>query len=75
MLHISGAACYITTCSSLVCRWDGCFVRLLDGLLQASALDPAGCNFQLRIPTRIRRLAISAPGPALLPGSDGGLPT
>jgi hypothetical protein len=52
-------------------RWDGCFVRLLDGLLQASALDPAGCGYQLRIPTRIRRLAVTAPSPALLPGADG----
>jgi fatty acid synthase len=52
-------------------RWDGCFIRLLDGMLQAGALDIAAAEYQLRIPTKIRHLAVAAPGPALPPGSEG----
>ena len=52
-------------------RWDGCFIRLLDGMLQAGAHNVAWSDFGLRIPTRIRRLDIAVPGPALLPGSEG----
>ena len=54
-------------------RWDGCFIRLLDGMLQAGALNLVGPDHKLRIPTAIRHLAISLPGPALLPGSEGAL--
>ncbi len=40
-------------------RWDGCWIRLLDGLLQAGWLQAGSAR--LRVPTRIRRLAIPAP--------------
>ena len=50
-------------------RWDGCFIRLLDGMLQAGALGSA--DYNLRIPTKIRHLAILDPSPALPAGSQG----
>ena len=53
------------------CRWDGCFIRLLDGMLQTGALNLVGSDYKLRIPTAIRHLAISLPGPDMLPGSEG----
>ena len=55
------------------CRWDGCFIRLLDGMLQAGALAGADMSddYQLRIPTRIRALSIGNPSPGLPLGSDG----
>ena len=54
-------------------RWDGCFIRLLDGMLQAGALKLGEGDYTLKVPTRIRHLAIFAPGPALPIGSDGAL--
>ncbi len=50
------------------CRWDGCFIRLLDGMLQAGALGSS--DYQLRIPTKIRQLDIIDPKPALPSGSE-----
>ncbi len=56
-------------------RWDGCFIRLLDGMLQAGALiATATSDFELRIPTKIRHLAIKVPGPELPIGSEGAQP-
>lgn len=49
-------------------RWDGCFIRLLDGMLQAGALGSS--DYQLRIPTKIRQLEILDPKPALPAGSE-----
>ncbi len=51
------------------CRWDGCFIRLLDGMLQAGALGSA--DYNLRIPTKIRHLAILDSSPAIPAGSQG----
>ena len=52
-------------------RWDACFIRLLDGLIQVGALDVTGS--QLRVPTGIRRLAIVDPCPRITAGSEGKL--
>jgi fatty acid synthase len=54
-----------------VCRWDGCFIRLLDGMLQASSLGNSA-DYTLRIPTKIRHLAILDASPAIPAGSQGG---
>ena len=51
------------------CRWDGCFIRLLDGMLQAGALGSS--DYQLRIPTKIRHLEILDANPPLPAGSQG----
>ena len=53
-------------------RWDACFIRLLDGLLQAGALNAT--DTQLRVPTGIRRLVIKDANPAPITGSEGALP-
>jgi hypothetical protein len=50
------------------CRWDGCFIRLLDGMLQAGALGST--DYQLRIPTKIRHLEILDAKPALPASSE-----
>jgi hypothetical protein len=50
-------------------RWDGCFIRLLDGMLQAGALGSS--DYQLRIPTKIRHLEIFDASPPLPAGSQG----
>ncbi len=50
------------------CRWDGCFIRLLDGMLQAGALGST--DYQLRIPTKIRHLEILDAKPAMPAGSE-----
>jgi hypothetical protein len=50
-------------------RWTGCWVRLLDGLLQVGWLEAGSAR--LRLPTRIRRLSIPAPSLAPAPGSEG----
>ncbi|KAK9826437.1 hypothetical protein WJX81_005723 [Elliptochloris bilobata] len=54
--------------SAAVLRWDGCWVRLLDGLLQAG-WPQAGSN-RMRLPTRIRCLAIPAPDAAPDAGTE-----
>ncbi len=54
-------------------RWDGCFIRLLDGMLQAGALGSS--DYQLRIPTKIRQLDILDPKPALPAGSESESPS
>ncbi|EIE19942.1 hypothetical protein COCSUDRAFT_58179 [Coccomyxa subellipsoidea C-169] len=58
--------------SAAVLRWDACFIRLLDGLLQAGALNAT--DTQLRVPTGIRRLLIKDANPASITGSEGALP-
>ena len=52
-------------------RWDACFIRLLDGMLQAGAMNITLTDTQLRIPTGIRRLAILDPSPMAATGSEG----
>ena len=56
-----------------VSRWDGCFIRLLDGMLQAGALTATATttDFELKIPTKICHLAVKVPGPELPIGSEG----
>lgn len=54
---------------SNACRWDGCFIRFLDGMLQSSALGST--DYQLRIPVRLRHVAISNAAPANKPGTSG----
>ena len=46
------------------CRWDECWIRLLDGMLQLSFSDSGDC--QLRRPVRVRSITIRQPagGPA-----------
>jgi hypothetical protein len=59
----------------LLDRWDGCFIRLLDGMFQAGALvATVTSDFELRIPTKIHHLLIKLPGPELPLGSEGYLP-
>ena len=41
------------------CRWDECWIRLLDGMLQLSFSDSN--DYQLRIPVRVRNIAIKRP--------------
>ena len=62
--HLTGGV-YGVGCA----RWDACFIRLLDGMLQAGALGSS--DYQLRIPTKIRHLEIIDPSPALPTGSEG----
>ncbi len=38
-------------------RWDQCWVRLLDGMLQLSVAGTR--DYELRIPTRIRSILIN----------------
>ncbi|KAK9916399.1 hypothetical protein WJX75_002178 [Coccomyxa subellipsoidea] len=54
--------------SAAVLKWDACFIRLLDGLLQAGALNAT--DTQLRVPTGIRRLVIKDANPAPITGSE-----
>jgi len=43
-------------------RWDRCFIRLLDGMLQVIGFaDADGDDHALRIPVRIRGIEIGAP--------------
>ena len=37
-----------------LCRWDGCWIRLLDGMLQLSVAGTR--DYELRVPTRIRSI-------------------
>ena len=48
-------------------RWDQCFIRLLDGMLQVVGFAGA-CDgdFALRIPVRIRGISITEPGGSAL---------
>ncbi|EIE22203.1 ketoacyl-synt-domain-containing protein [Coccomyxa subellipsoidea C-169] len=55
--------------TAAVLRWDQCFIRLLDGMLQAGALGNA-TDTTLRIPTKIRHLEILDPSPAIPAGSQ-----
>ncbi|CAK0786732.1 hypothetical protein CVIRNUC_009946 [Coccomyxa viridis] len=52
----------------VVLRWDNCFIRLLDGMLQAGALGST--DYQLRIPTKIRQIEILDAKPRLPSGSE-----
>ena len=49
-------------------RWDNCFIRLLDGMLQAGALGRT--VYQLSIPTKIRQIEILDAKPRLPSGSE-----
>ena len=50
----------LTSCSSFCCRrWDECWIRLLDGMLQLSFSDSN--DYQLRIPVRVRNIVIRQP--------------
>ena len=40
-------------------RWDQCWIRLLDGMLQLSVAGTR--DYELRIPTRIRSIVIKSP--------------
>ena len=49
-------------------RWDNCFIRLLDGMLQVLGFaDSDGVDHSLRIPVRIRHIEIRAPGGVAAP--------
>ena len=51
------------TCPAARRRWDRCFIRLLDGMLQVIGFaDADGSDHSLRIPVRIRHIEIGAPG-------------
>ena len=54
-----------------MCRWDGCFIRFLDGMLQTSALGST--DYQLRIPVRLRHVAILDAAP-IIPVEGPGKP-
>ena len=43
--------------ASSACRWDNCWIRLLDGMLQLSVAGTR--DYELRIPTRIRSIVIN----------------
>ena len=46
----------------LLCRWDDCFIRLLDGMLQVVGFtDKSLQDNMLKIPTRIRSITIPHP--------------
>ena len=46
----------------LLCRWDDCFIRLLDGMLQVVGFtDKSLQDNMLKIPTRIRSITIAHP--------------
>ena len=52
------------------CRWDKCWIRFLDGMLQTSILHSP--DFQLRIPVGLRHVAIldaATPLPAASAGT------
>ena len=45
------------TTRNWLCRWDKCWIRLLDGMLQLSVAGTR--DYELRIPTRIRSIVIN----------------
>ena len=50
------------------CRWDDCFIRLLDGMLQVVGFtDKTLQDAMLKIPTRIRSIRIPHPEGSRLP--------
>ena len=61
-----------------LCRWDGCWIRLLDGMLQLSVAGTR--DYELRVPTRIRSIVINnaagtADGQISVGGSSSVLPS
>ena len=46
--------------SAALCRWEGCFIRFLDGMLQVNGWMTTGAG-GLKIPTGIRSLVIAHP--------------
>ena len=49
-------------------RWDNCFIRLLDGMLQVAGFAGSDSfEHSLRIPVRIRQIEIRAPGGTAAP--------
>lgn len=53
------------------CRWDGDFIRYLDGLLQVAGFSRIPETYQLRLPVEIRQVEIVLPSPALKAGRSG----
>lgn len=62
---------YVLTGSLRICRWDGDFIRFLDGLLQVAGFSKIPETYQLRLPVEIRQVDILLPSPALKPGRPG----
>ena len=62
MLQGIQVRCPTQPCACLDNRWDQCFIRLLDGMLQVIGFAGA-CDgdFALRIPVRIRAISITEP--------------
>ena len=70
MPECSKVCCRRSRCAALteslcacVNRWDQCFIRLLDGMLQVIGFAGASDgDFALRIPVRIRAISLTEPG-------------
>lgn len=58
--------------STNLCRWDSCFIRFLDGMLQTSALGST--DYQLRIPVKLRHVAVADASPNILNEASGPSP-
>ena len=50
----------MSSCRAVLCRWEGCFIRFLDGMLQVNGWMTSGAG-SLKIPTGIRSLVIAHP--------------
>ena len=62
MVHRVTVCCPDRPCECLN-RWDQCFIRLLDGMLQVVGFAGASDgDFALRIPVKIRAISIIEPG-------------
>ena len=64
-----GRAVFRSRVVGFECRWDACFIRFLDGLLQTTGLCHA--DHQLRIPVRLREVLVHDPAPAVDVESSG----
>ena len=59
-LSMQKHTCHVSSCSPVLCRWEGCFIRFLDGMLQVNGWMTSGAG-SLKIPTGIRSLVIAHP--------------
>ena len=59
-LNVQKHTCHVSSCSPVLCRWEGCFIRFLDGMLQVNGWMTSGAG-TLKIPTGIRSLVIAHP--------------
>ena len=50
----------LSSFGSVLCRWEGCFIRFLDGMLQVRGWMTLGTG-GLQIPTGIRSIVIAHP--------------